>query len=159
VHTPRRSNRIAFSWQLCAVGLMALLPGRLEAQLSLKGAVEDVLGWVELKQADYETIPEMGQWGMTFGWFAEGEDKELQFTATKGKSYFIAGGGDSNSKDLDICVYDPKGTELKCDTATDDVPLVTFDANQSGTYRATLKAYSIEGNTTFAGMVILRKRS
>ena len=155
----RRLNpRIVIVLQLCVVGLAVLLPGRLEAQLSLKDAVEDVFGWVELKQNDFEAIPEMGQWGMAFGWFAEGEDKELRFTATKGKSYFIAG-GDDNSKDLDICVYDPKGTEVECDTATDDVPLVTFDAVQAGIYRVVLKAYSIEGSTTFAGMVVLRKKS
>jgi len=141
-----------------AAALLVVLPGRAEAQLSLKDALDDVMGWVSLKAEDHEAIPEMGQWGMTFGWFAEGEEKELRFTATKGKSYFIAGGGDDNSKDLDICVYDPKGAEVECDTATDDVPLVTFDASQSGTYRVVLKAYDIDGTTTFAGMVLLRKK-
>ncbi|HXV87445.1 MAG TPA: PPC domain-containing protein [Gemmatimonadales bacterium] len=128
------------------------------AQLSLKAALDDVLGWVNLKQADYEAIPEMGQWGMTFGWFAEGEEKQLMFAATKGKDYFIAGGGDENSEDLDICVYDPKGAKVECDTATDDVPLVTFTAAQDGTYRVVLKAYDVDGSTTFAGMVLLRKK-
>jgi hypothetical protein len=135
-----------------------VLPARAHAQLSLKAAVDDVLGWVSLKAEEYEAIPEMGQWGMTFGWFAEGEEKELEFTATQGKSYFIAGGGDENAEDLDICVYDAKGGKVECDTATDDVPLVTFTASQNGTYRATLKAYAIDGSTSFAGMVLLRKK-
>lgn len=156
--TARRRISGSFASFIAAVALM-ILPGGLQAQLSLKGAIDDVLGWVNLKEDDYEAIPEMGQWGMTFGWFAEDEEKELQITVTKGKSYFIAGGGDENSKDLDICVYDPKGKEVECDTATDDIPLVTFDADQSGTYRVVLKAYSIEGSTTFAGMVVLRKKS
>ncbi|HWP38435.1 MAG TPA: hypothetical protein VNL18_12865 [Gemmatimonadales bacterium] len=143
---------------LAAAFALSLLPGEARAQASLKDAMEDVLDWVNLKEDDYEAIPEMGQWGMMFGWFAEGEEKPLQFDVTKGKSYFIAGGGDGNSKDLDICVYDTQGKEVECDTATDDIPLVTFDAGQSGTYRVVLKAYDVDGSTTFAGMVILRKK-
>ena len=154
--TTRHLTTVSFL-PFAAAALLAVLPTPAQTQ-SLKGAVDDVLGWVNLKAEDYEAIPEMGQWGMTFGWFAEGEEKELLFTATKGKSYFIAGGGDENSEDLDICVYDPKGTKIECDTATDDVPLVTFTASQSGTYRATLKAYDIDGSTSFAGMVLLRKK-
>ncbi len=153
----RRSIRNAIVGLTAAVALLAL-PGEARAQASLKDAMDDVMDWVNLKAADYEALPEMGQWGMMFGWFAEGEEKALRFEVTKGKSYFIAGGGDSNSKDLDICVYDAQGREIECDTATDDIPLVTFDAAQSDTYRVVLKAYDVEGSTTFAGMVILRKK-
>ncbi len=137
--------------------LLLLLPCTARAQLNLQNAIDDVMGWIKVYEKDYETIPEMGGWGVVFGWFAEGEDKELTFDVTSGKAYVVAGGGDDNSKDLDICVYDARGTQINCDEETDDVPLVLFEAKQSGKYRAVLKAYSLS-ETSFAGMVVLRKR-
>lgn len=146
----RRSAFLVFLSLTC-------LPAVARAQLDLQNAINDVLGWIRVYDKDYEAIPEMGQWGLMFGWFAEGEEKELTFEVTAGKSYVIAGGGDNNSKDLDICVYDPRGAQVDCDEETDDVPLVLFDAKQSGRYRAVLKAYSLS-ETSFAGIVVLRKR-
>ena len=118
-------------------------------------AIIDVLEWLD---EGYELIPEMGQWGLVFGWFAEGEDKEIRFNVTAGQSYMIAGGGDEGSEDLDICVYNQFGDEVECDTLTDNFPLVEFTAGSSGTFRAVLTAYSLNGSTSYAGMAILRER-
>ena len=125
------------------------------AAQDLGSAIDDVLEWID---EGYDLIPEMGQWGLAFGWFAEGEDKELRFTVTAGETYLIAGGGDANSEDLDICVYDEYGEELACDTAVDNFPIVTFDAPRTGTFRAVLRAYSLSGSTSYAGMAVLRER-
>lgn len=127
------------------------------AQLNLQNAINDVLDWIKVYD-EYEAIPEMGQWGLMFGWFAEDEEKEISFDVTAGRSYVVAGGGDDNAKDLDICVYDTRGAQVDCDEETDDVPLVRFEATQSGRYRAVLKAYSLSQASSFAGMVVLRKK-
>jgi hypothetical protein len=148
-----------FRRSLLAVFLvLAFFPGAARAQLNLQNAIGDVLDWIKVYEDNYEAIPENGQWGLMFGWFAEGEEKEFTFEVTAGKSYVVAGGGDDNAKDLDICIYDPRGTEVDCDEETDDVPLVLFEAARSGRYRAVMKAYSLT-ETSFAGMVVLRKRS
>jgi len=129
-------------------------PQRAAAQ-DINEAVTDVLEWLD---KGYELIPEMGQWGLVFGWFSEGEDKEIRFGVTAGESYMIAGGGDSNAEDLDICVYDSFGEELECDTLTDNFPVVEFTATSSGTFRAVLNAFALSGSTSNAGMAILRRR-
>lgn len=139
---------------VCALALCFLFtPSQTEAQ-DLEAAIVDVLDWLD---EGYELIPEMGQWGLVFGWFAEGEDKEIRFTASAGESYMLAGGGDANSEDLDICVYDQYGDEVECDTLTDNYPIVEFTAESSGTYRAVLSAFSLSGSTSYAGMAILRR--
>ncbi len=143
---------------LAVVFTLAFVPGPARAQLDLQNAIKDVLDWIKVYEDNYEAIPEMGQWGLMFGWFAEGEEKEFTFDVTADRSYVVAGGGDGNSKDLDICVYDARGAEVRCDQETDDVPLVLFDAKQSGRYRAVLKAYSLSESTSFAGMVVLRQK-
>jgi hypothetical protein len=141
---------------LLASGLSALVaaPAPASAQ-SISDAIDDVLEWLD---EGYELVPEHGQWGLVFGWFAESEEKELRFTVTSGEAYMIAGGGDANSEDLDICVYDQYGDEIECDVLTDNYPLVSFTAAATGTYRAVLTAYALSGSTSYAGMAVLRKR-
>jgi hypothetical protein len=139
-----------------AAGLVvfAAAPTPANAQ-SISDAIDDVLEWLD---EGYELSPEGGQWGLVFGWFAESEEKELRFTVTSGESYMIAGGGDANSEDLDICVYDQYDDEIECDVLTDNYPLVSFTAAATGTYRAVLTAYALSGSTSYAGMAVLRER-
>ncbi len=121
---------------------------------NVSDAINDVLEWLD---QGYQLIPEQGQWGLVFGWFVESEEKELRFNVTAGQSYMLAGGGDENSEDLDICVYDQFGDEIECDVLTDNFPLVSFTAASTGTFRAVLTAYSLRGSTSYAGMAVLRK--
>jgi hypothetical protein len=141
---------------LLAAGLVvfAATPAPTSAQ-SISDAIDDVLDWLD---EGYDLIPEHGQWGLVFGWFAEDEEKELRFEVTSGESYMIAGGGDANSEDLDICVYDHHGDEVECDVLTDNYPLVSFTASASGSYKAVLTAYALSGSTSYAGMAVLRQR-
>jgi hypothetical protein len=141
---------------LLAAGLVAFtaIPAPASAQ-SISDAIDEVLDWLD---EGYDLIPEHGQWGLVFGWFSEGEEKELEFAVTSGQTYMIAGGGDANSEDLDICVYDQRKEEVECDVLTDNYPLVTFTAESSGTYRAVLTAYALNGSTSYAGMAVLRER-
>jgi len=148
------SPRWPFAMMLTGLALFVTSPAPTHAQ-SISDAIDDVLDWLD---EGYELVPEQGQWGLVFGWFAESEEKELRFTVTSGESYMIAGGGDANSEDLDICVYDQHGEELECDVLTDNYPLVSFTAAATGTYRAVLTAYALNGSTSYAGMAVLRER-
>jgi len=150
------SRSLRSSAFLFAVGLLAFaaVPAPTSAQ-SISDAIDEVLDWLD---EGYDLIPEHGQWGLLFGWFSESEEKEIRFNVTSGETYMIAGGGDANSEDLDICVYDQYGEEVECDVLTDNYPLVSFTAQSGGTYRAVLTAYSLSGSTSYAGMAVLRER-
>jgi len=143
---------VAVGAALLLTASSALTPRDAGAQ-DVGEAIMEVLEWLD---EGYQLIPEAGQWGLVFGWFAESEEKEVRFNVTAGQSYMLAGGGDENSADLDICVYDQYGDEIQCDTLADNFPVVQFNAPSSGTYRAVLTAFSLSGATSYAGMAILR---
>ncbi|MDE2875950.1 MAG: hypothetical protein OXU69_00425 [Gemmatimonadota bacterium] len=139
--------------------VVLLIPPTLEAQAlyddSVVEAVIDVLEWLD--GDDYTLMPEFGQWGLVFGWFSEGEQKDIDFTVTAGERYMIVGGGDNNVDDIDICIYDETGREVDCDTAIDNFPLVSFIAHSGGTWSASLIAYSLNSSTAYAGMALLHE--
>lgn len=138
---------------------LALLvpPSAASAQeATILDVVSGLLDWLEL-QDDYSLVPEYGQWGLLIGWFGEGEAKETRFEVEAGQDYYLAGEGDANVEDLDICVYNELGSEVECDRLTDAIPLVSFTARSSGTYRAVLTAYDLDAATGYAGMILLRR--
>ena len=91
------------------------------------------------------------------GRFAKGDSREIEIPAKAGEWYQVEGGSDSDGTEVDICVYDPEGGRIECDTMEDNYPIVGFIAEMEGDYRAVLTAASVEGGaTTFAGMVVFR---
>lgn len=143
-----------------AIALIVSFPqagvGQESVERAVVSVVQELFGWVHVDE-HYSLVPDYGQWGVVVGWFSEGEEKEIRFDVSAGASYKIAGQGDRNVSDLDICVYDSVGREVGCDELTDAIPLVTFTASRSGTYRAVLTAYSLESFTAYAGMILLRR--
>ena len=160
-HRSRQDRVIRFGTKIVGVfALVVSVPQASVAQASAErvvvSVVEELFGWVAADE-DYSLVPDYGQWGVVVGWFSEGEEKEIRFEVTAGESYKIAGQGDQNVEDLDICVYDSSGREVGCDELVDAIPLVTFTALRNGTYRAALTAYSLESLTAYAGMILLRR--
>ena len=139
--------------------VVLLVPPTLEAQTlsdsSIYEALNNVLSWADMQGDDYTLIPEFGQWGLVFGWFGQGEEKDIAFSVDAGERYVIVGAGEENVIDLDLCVYDETGREVDCDTAIDYIPHVSFIAQSTGTWRATLIAYSLNSLTAYAGMALL----
>lgn len=68
---------------------------------------------------------------------------------TAGVNYAVAGSCDSDCSDLDVIVYGPNGAKVVEDTATDDQPVVTFQAPQSGRYRLDVRMYVCNTNPCF----------
>ncbi|MXX56212.1 MAG: hypothetical protein F4Z44_10600 [Gemmatimonadetes bacterium] len=130
--------------------------GQDSVERAVVSVVQELFGWVHVDD-EYSLVPDYGQWGVGGGWFAEGEEKEGGFAVSAGAGYKMAGKGDRKVADLDICVYDSVGREVGCDELADAIPLVTFTASRSGTYRAVLTAYSLESFTAYAGMILLRR--
>lgn len=134
-----------------------LLASPLPAQDPPPDLIEAVSKVLRFVGPEYRLSPEDGQWGLAFGIFGEHERKELRFRASAGYTYVIAGTGDEDAEDLDICVYDPLGDEVQCDQSRDKVPIVEFRARRSGEHRAVLRLYRSQLGFAFAGMAVLRK--
>ena len=79
-------------------------------------------------------------------------DARMQFTAESEIEYSVAGLADEG--DIDICVYDPSGARVNCDTLSNPRPVVTFTTRglEEGTYTAVLEVVS--GSPGYVGMLI-----
>ena len=130
--------------------------GTAQVEKSVTSVVSGLFDWLEVDDS-YSLVPDYGQWGIVVGWFSEGERKEIRFEAEAGASYKFAGQGDSDVDDIDICVYDQNNVEIECDQMSDAIPLVTFTARSSGSYRVVLTAYSLDSVAAYAGMILLRR--
>ena len=86
-----------------------------------------------------------------------GDSREVLIPAKAGEEYLVSGAAESFRADVDICVYDPAGDPVDCDTLPDYLPVVAFTAKMGGTYRAVMTAASVEeGDTYFAGMKVVK---
>ena len=110
------------------------------------------------ERADREVAHHPETWSLVIARFAKGDSREVAVPAKAGEVYQVIGAsGSFSGTDIDICIYDPGGDSVDCDTLPDDYPVVSFTARTEGTYRAVMTAASIEGGgTEFAGMVVLR---
>lgn len=73
-----------------------------------------------------------------------------------GQSYSVVGFCDKDCSDLDITVYAPNGSEVAEDSATDDAPVVTFNATQSGRYKLAVKMYECSVSPCFFSAAVYR---
>ena len=77
--------------------------------------------------------------------------------AKAGEEYLVSGYAEPFKAAIDICVYEPAGDPVDCDTLPDYSPGVAFTAKTVGTYRAVMAAASVDGGgISFAGMIVLR---
>ncbi len=98
-----------------------------------------------------------GAWSLVIARFAEGDSREVRIPARAGEEYLVSGYAESHRADVDICVYDPAGDPVDCDTLMDRYPVAAFTAKTEGAYRAVMTAASVEGGgTSFAGMIVVK---
>ena len=57
-----------------------------------------------------------GAWSLVIARFADGDSREVQIPARAGEEYMVSGYAESHRADVDICVYDPAGDPVDCDT-------------------------------------------
>ena len=100
-------------------------------------------------------------WAMSVGRFGHGDSKEIRFEVDAvERQYGVFGKTEFRSRvDIDICVYDPNGKEVKCDELEDSAPAVFFHSEVKGTYRAVMSGYSPDGDVGYAGMVVVKERT
>ena len=100
-------------------------------------------------------------WTMAVGRFGHKDSKEIQFEIDAvGDHHGVIGRTESMFLvDIDICVYDPNGTEVGCDEYEDSGPGVFFYSEVKGTYRAVMTGFSPDGDVEYAGMLVLKERT
>ena len=135
-------------------------PGALwEDESPFADAVGEVLRWYHQLTGDADgnsQLPGEGQWGLVAGLFRQGESKTIEFDVTAGSRYRVAGAGEDAANDLDLCIYDDTGREVRCDRMFDAIPLLSFTPDSDGTYRAVLIAKALD-RPAHAGLVILHE--
>ncbi len=73
-----------------------------------------------------------------------------------GTQYAFLGGGDNDTKDLDLYVEDDDGNVLVKDDAADANPVVVFEPKEDGKYRIKMKLVSSTASGSFACYATLR---
>ena len=98
-------------------------------------------------------------WSMAIARIAEGAENRLSFLADAGRDYRIVGAGAPAARDLDICVVTPDAPadEILCDVLPDAVPIVEFTAGATGLHAAELRAITVEGPSSYAGVAVLTR--
>ena len=93
------------------------------------------------------------------GMIFEGGQKTIYFDVTEGDRYQVIGGGTRDGDDIDICVYDGRGSFggslVGCDTLMDSPPIVEFVAETSGTYNAVVRAPFVSSEEVFLRIMLI----
>lgn len=84
----------------------------------------------------------------------ENEDAELDVPLERGVSYTIVGACDNDCSDVDFYMFDPSGAAVAEDTATDDIPIVSFVAQRSGDYRLRVRMYDCASEPCRYGVAV-----
>lgn len=74
-----------------------------------------------------------------------------------GKTYAFIGGGDDDSRDVDLYLQDAAGKVVARDVDDDATPVVTFTPERNGQYRAVLKLESTTARSSFCAYATMRK--
>ena len=165
------SSRVLASWSrakrqgiaaiLLLLAWQASTVGELRAQTeadreSVRAVVE---GLFDLAEEYGDSIPHHSSaWSVVIGRFAKGDTKQIEIPMVAGERYQIWGQSESRDTDVDICVFNPQGQRVDCDTEEDNVPLIwLLEATVDGVYRVVMTAASVDGGTSFAGMVVLKR--
>lgn len=86
----------------------------------------------------------------------EGKKFTSRIPLTGGTEYAFLGGGDDDTKDLDIYVEDNDGNVVAKDDATDSNPVVVFTPKEDGKFRVIVKLVSSKSSGSFACYATLR---
>jgi len=81
-----------------------------------------------------------------------GSSERVSFTLQAGVSYQFLGVCDNDCSDLDLTLYDPRGTSIATDVELDDTPLLSITAGQSGTYSLEVKMIDCDVSPCFYGV-------
>lgn len=114
--------------------------------------------WSQI-QSSYEENAEMGYVVKNYviGMIQESDDNTWSFYLDSSKEYLFEGFCDEDCEDLDMYLYNDKGTELDKDIEEDDYPLFFFEPEESGRYSVKVTMYSCNVEPCYFGLAIFEK--
>jgi hypothetical protein len=78
-----------------------------------------------------------------------GDEADFQVDLQSGRCYTVIGVAEPSITDLDMFLFDPQGSQVAQDQATDNFPIVQACPQTSGSYRVQLKVYAGQGAYAF----------
>ena len=103
-------------------------------------------------------LPGEEEWDLVVGLFEAGESKTYRFDVTPGYRYYFGAAGDEGVIDIDLCLHDDEGREIRCDTTSNDArPVIAIPRggeSAEGIYQVVLHARVVEGRA-LAGLIVM----
>ena len=132
-----------------------------EADATDAGIAEASQRLLSLVEPGWRLLSSDTLWSLAIARISEGARNRLFFLAEAGRDYRIVGAGATAARDLDICVAaaDAPDEEISCDVLPDALPIVEFRAGHTGLHAAELRAVTVEGPSSYAGVAVLARAS
>ena len=165
----KHSRRLPMNLRWGILPLLALVTpaadlnaqGRWDEESPLAQVFDGLLSWHRVL-ADPELFgaefPGVEEWDIVVGLFEAGESRTYRFDVTPGYRYRFAAAGDDNVIDIDLCLHDGEGREIRCDTTANDarpviaIPRVAESAD--GIHQVVLHARAVE-RPALAGFIVV----
>ena len=132
-----------------------------EADEAGAGIAEASQRLLSLMEPGWRLLSSDTLWSLAIARISEGARNRIAFLAEAGRDYRIVGAGATAARDLDICVVTAEAPddEISCDVLPDALPIVEFRANATGLHVAELRAATVEGPWSYAGVAVLARAS
>jgi len=92
------------------------------------------------------------------GSLADDARESMMINLTGGSRYAIVGVCDNDCTDVDLRIWDPSGTRLAEDIATDDTPVLEFTATVTGQYRVSVEMATCNTAPCYWGFQVFVRR-
>ena len=87
-----------------------------------------------------------------------GARESMMINLAGGTRYAIVGVCDNDCSDVDLRIWDPSGTKLAEDIATDDTPVLEFTATITGQYRVSVEMPTCSSNPCYWGFQVFSRK-
>jgi len=92
------------------------------------------------------------------GSLADDARETMNINLQGGARYAIVGVCDNDCTDVDLRIWDPNGTKLAEDIATDDTPVLEFTATVTGQYRVSVEMATCSTAPCYWGFQVFVRR-
>jgi hypothetical protein len=138
--------------------LLAFLLGTSAVSNTVTAQSYAVTVWNQL-QATYDLLADSQEYQLVnyiVGKLGDSESDSWSFPLVAGREYFLMAACDEDCSDVDLDVS-TGGNSIASDTATDDIPVLTFVARESGLHVINVKMYECSSEPCFWGLGLFEK--
>ena len=144
---------------LAAAAALVLVPDVVRAQASQRDAMMEQLqdATAEAAGNGFRQSPRVFDTRAVTGMLPRGGSVVLEASLRAGVRYTVVAVCDGECVDLDLRAQRPDGAALDEDVATDDVPVLTFTATETGAYPLTVIMSECRAELCWFGLRVLAR--